>query len=66
MSAEVARRLEAANWGWCVVWGAWHRSYTAWALWARDSLSVAAATPDELTALMRQAELMYGSPRPWR
>lgn len=63
MSAEIAARIEAANRGWVVFWGAWRRTYTAWALWTFEQVSVETRDPYDLVALMRRAEHLHRSDR---
>jgi hypothetical protein len=62
MSTDVAHMLQKLNPGWVVVWGAWRRTYTAWAMWAPTSVSVEAPRPDGLTVAMRQAEAEHSQP----
>ncbi|MFL6053098.1 MAG: hypothetical protein ACJ72W_09310 [Actinoallomurus sp.] len=59
MSAEEAVRLEMANPGWAVFWGAHRRGFTAWATWSRDTIVVEAADVAALVGRMRQAEAAH-------
>jgi hypothetical protein len=56
MSTDDAHMIETLNPGWAVVWGAWRRTFTAWAMWTPASVCVEAPGRDGLTAAMRQAE----------
>jgi hypothetical protein len=60
-SADEARLAEALNPGWAIVWGAWHRTFTGWCMWAVVSVSVEAKDLDGLTVAMRAAEIRYQS-----
>lgn len=43
-----------------MVWGEYHQSFTAWAMWAREPVSVEAADMETLTAAIRTEEVRRG------
>lgn len=57
--AHEAQVLGQRHRGWLVLWAVWHRSFTAFSCFASAPLVVEAATADELTLLLRQAELHH-------
>jgi hypothetical protein len=63
----IARQIQDAHPGWCCLWGAWSRTFTAWAGWLPDQTPVVEATDARsLDALMREAEITYRRPgRSW-
>lgn len=56
MSAELAQWAEGNHPGWAVVWGEYHRTFTAWAMWSSEPLKVEASDTAALTVAVRVAE----------
>ena len=54
--AELARWAEGNHPGWAVVWGAYSREFTAWAMWSTESLVVTAPDTLSLSIAIRNAE----------
>lgn len=52
----LARWAEGNHPRWAVVWGAYNREFTAWALWSRQSLVVTAPDTQSLSIAIRRAE----------
>jgi hypothetical protein len=53
---ELARWAEGNHPGWAVVWGAYNREFTAWALWSDDLLVVTAPDTHLPSIAVRNAE----------
>lgn len=56
MSAELAQWAEDNHPGWRVFWGSYRQTFTAWATWTRESLSVEATDVHALGVAIRTEE----------
>jgi hypothetical protein len=64
MSVQQAQWAEGNCPGWVVVWGEYHRTFTAFAAWASLPLTVEAPDTHALTIAIRNAEQEWSRPVP--
>lgn len=57
--AYQAQTIGQQHRGWVVMWSLWHRTFTAFSCFSSTPVVIEAATPEELTLLLRQAELHH-------